>query len=203
MLPGSSGITMRKVFLSSALAAVVGLGLVGPGGLGRAQTPPASRPAGAAPGPGVQLEKREEISTGDMTERVRKRVERMNESLKHVVGLQEIARKQKDVIKLNCVNDKLLQVKQLLNIADAASTNMQEAIARQDDDGRYHEFGRVEIAAQQSQALGTESENCIGEELTFLGPTQVSVEEPELPSDVDHGPLFPPVEPLPVASPKM
>jgi hypothetical protein len=187
---------MKKVLLICGLA--LGAGVAA----GQPAPAPTSQPA-AAPLPGVQLEKREEMSTSDMTDRTRKRIEKMNESLKHVVGLQEIARKQKDVIKLNCVNDKLLQVKQLLNIADAASTNMQEAIARRDEDSRYHEYGRVNIAAQQTQSLATESENCIGEELTFLGPTQVTVEEPELPEDPDHGPPFPAVEPLPVASPKL
>jgi hypothetical protein len=118
--------------------------------------------------------------------------------------LQEVARKEKDVIKLNCVNDKLLQLKQLMNIADQARTNLEEAIARKDEEARYHEFGRITIASQQAQVLGSEAENCVGEDLTFLGPTQVIVDEPELPDDptVPVGPDFPIVEPLPVASPQ-
>ena len=40
-------------------------------------------------------------------------------------------------------------VKQLLNIADSAQTNLSEAIARSDEDGRYHEFARVTVAQQE------------------------------------------------------
>ncbi len=151
----------------------------------------------------VPMRKKAQISPRDMATQGANYIDKMKEVLKRIVELQEIARRNKDVIKLNCVNDKLLQVKQLLNIAEAASTNMSEAIARRDEEGRYHEFGRITIANQQVSVLGTEAENCIGEDLSFLGPTEVTVEEPEQPDDptVEPTPEFPVVEPPPVASP--
>jgi hypothetical protein len=154
----------------------------------------------------VPLRARAEITVEEMLAQAGKYQERMNEVLRHTVELQEVARKEKDVIKLNCVNDKLAQLKQLINIADQARANLEEAIARKpvDEEGRYHEFGRITIAQQQAQALGADAENCVGEDLTFLGPTQVTVDEPQLPDDpsVPVGPEFPVVEPLPVASPQ-
>jgi hypothetical protein len=153
----------------------------------------------------VPMKARANISVNDMTQQAKSYIEKMADVVKRMIQLQDIARRQKDVIKLNCVNDKLLQLKQLQNIADLANNNMQEAIARGDEDARYHEFGRVTIAYQQAQALSGEAENCIGEELAFLGPTQVTViepNEPENPSLVP-GPDFPVVQPLPVASPQM
>jgi len=128
----------------------------------------------------------------------------MEDALKHMVGLQEIARRTKDVIKLNCVNDKLVSEKQIINIADIANNNMKEAIARGDEEARYHEFGRITIANNQSQQLVAEAEVCIGQELTFLGATTVTVEEPNVPEDptLPQGPDFPVVQPLPVASPQ-
>lgn len=152
----------------------------------------------------IPLRSRAEISVAEMNDQVKKYFEKMDETLKRMLQLQEIARKEKDVIKLNCVSDKLAQLKQLMNIADTANTNLQEAIARKDDDARYHEFGRITIAQQQAQALGSEAENCVGEDLTFVGPTQVTTEEPDLPDDptVVIAPDFPVVEPLPVASPQ-
>jgi hypothetical protein len=150
----------------------------------------------------VPMEKQAQLSPADMIAEAEKLITTMQASLKKVVQLQQIARKQKDVIKLNCVNDKLLQVKQLLNIAEAASTNMHEAIAQDDEGGRYHEFGKIVIAEQQVRVLAGEAENCIGEELVFLGPTEVEVDEPENPDD----PTEPPdddidVEPPGYASP--
>ena len=152
----------------------------------------------------VPMRARANISMAEMTQQVEVYFKKMEEVLRHMVQLQDIARREKDVIKLNCVNDKLLQLKQLRNIADQANLNMQEAITHGDDEARYHEFGRITISAQQAQALTSEAENCIGEDLTFLGPTQVDVVEPEGPDDptVVIGPDFPVVEPLPVASPQ-
>jgi hypothetical protein len=139
-----------------------------------------------------------------MMQQVQKYSEKNNEILRRMVHLQEVARRDKDVIKLNCVNDKLAQLKQLMNISDQAQNNLEEAIARGNEEDRYHEFGRITIANQQAVALGSDAENCVGTDLTFLGPTQVTVEEPELPDDptVTGTPEFPVVEPLPVASPQ-
>jgi hypothetical protein len=148
---------------------------------------------------------RANISVTDMTQQANEYQAKMNDILKRMVQLQEIARRQKDVIRLNCVNDKLLQLKQLQNIGDQAHNNMQEAMVRGDEDTRYHEFGRITIAYQQAQVLSSEADNCIGEDLTFLGQTSVTVEEPNIPEDptLQQGPDFPVVEPLPVASPQM
>jgi hypothetical protein len=187
----------------SSLALVLGAGL----GLADTPQPPQSQPAAEHPVNSAQPgePRKRVLSPGEMTNEASQMRQKMGETLRHVVQLQEASRRHKDVLKLNCVNDKLLQLKQLLNIADTAYTNMQEAIARSDQEGRYFEFGRVTIAQQQVQALSTEAENCIGEDVVFLGPTQVTVVEPNQPDDptVDQAPEFPVVEPLPVASPKM
>jgi hypothetical protein len=216
---------LRKNLLPFAIVALLSLG----GGVVLAQDQPAEPPAEppaapetpeAAPPPeehtpppaqregeGGDVEspmrKRANVSPGAMTNQAQEYLEKMKEHLRRIVELQEVARRQKDVIKLNCVNDKLLQVKQLLNIAEAASTNMQEAIARKDEEGRYHEFGRITIAHQQVAVLSTEAENCIGEDLSFLGPTEVTVEEPEQPDDptVEPTPEYPTVELPPVPTP--
>lgn len=197
---------MRVRFRKIGLTVLFVAGSFAVGGMVVAQVPasqPADHPAPADVD--VPMRARANISVADMNQQTLAYIEKMNDGLKHMIPLQEIARREKDVIKLNCVNDKLLQLKQLLNIADQAKTNLDEAIARGDEDARYHEFGRVTIALQQAQVLVTEAENCIGEDLAFLGPTQVTVEEPNTPDDptIVPGPDFPVVEPLPVASPQM
>jgi hypothetical protein len=187
--------TLKRALLSLLTACALSFA----GGYVLAQNAPQDRPADVD----VPMQKRANISPADMTRQTDQYFNRMQEVFKRVVQLQDVARKQKDVIKLNCVNDKLLQIKQLLNIADSAKTNMQEAIARSDEEGRYHEFGRVTIAEQQISILGTEAENCIGEDLSFLGPTEIIVEQPEEPDDptLPAEPEVPEVEPPPIASP--
>ena len=99
------------------------------------------------------------------------------------------ARQQKDAIRLNCVNDKLLQAKQLVNLAEEALANLEEAIALENEDGRYEEYGNIKKIARQLRALASEALSCVGEDLIYVGPTRVDVEapdvtEPEVPDDI-------------------
>lgn len=123
------------------------------------------------------------LSSGEMTAMSEANLKEMQNMLIRVVELQKLARKQKDVIKLNCVNDKLLQVKQLLNIAEAGRTNLVEAIAQDDADGSKHQLSQITIAKEKSAGLRDAAEACIGEELIFLGPTEVTVDKANVADD--------------------
>ena len=54
----------------------------------------------------------------------------MREILSRVLKHLEEAREERDVIKLNCVNEKLTAIKGLLKISEQADVSMQEALAR-------------------------------------------------------------------------
>ena len=149
----------------------------------------------------VSGEKKAELSPLEMQKKTDELIGAMREGLKEVIKVQKIARKQQDVIKLNCVNDKLLQVKQLLNIAEGANTDMQEAIEQVNENERYHQYGKVVIGAEQVSGLVEEAKNCIGEELIYIGPLTIDVDRPDI-DDPDQNP-FPEVdiEPPAYASP--
>jgi hypothetical protein len=119
---------------------------------------------------------------------------------KVVVDLQamvEQAKKQKDVIRLNCVMDKLMQVKVNMNIADEALQKLQEAAGRRDDSASLHEYTRVTIVNQKVQVLQNEGQTCVGAELNYIGATRVEVEAPE----VAEGMTDPSLEPPPLERP--
>ena len=124
----------------------------------------------------VSFKQQAKISADEMIGEGKHFISELEDILKRIVQLQEIAKKQADVIKLNCVNDKLLQIKEIVNIGEGAMTNIHEAVARNDEDERYHQFSRLTISHQKGQAVGQDAENCIGEDLTFVGETDVSVE---------------------------
>ncbi len=149
------------------------------------------------------MTKRAEIPASEMSANADGYLVKMREILRRVVQLQGIVRKQKDVIKLNCVNNKLLQIKQLLNIGESNKTNLDEAIARDDESGRYDFYSNITIANDQVQALGAEAEQCVGQDLSYLGPTETTVEGGNEPEDPTRGsePAYPSVDPVPVSSP--
>lgn len=173
----------RKTLLAAASLMVGGSMIFGGSLLAQdADVPAESSPEETAPVT-APSEKAVTLTPSEMQGESEAHVKKMQDTLRRVVELQQLARKQKDVIKLNCVNDKLLQVKQLLNIAEAGRTNLIESIAQSDNAGSSHQFSQITIAKEKTSGLGDEAEGCIGEELIFLGPTEVDVNEPIIPDD--------------------
>jgi hypothetical protein len=156
-----------------------------------------SAQGGAADLPEVSIPTEEEIdslSPAQMRERVREMISAMQGIHERTVELQSVAREARDVIRLNCVNDKLLQVKQLLNIAETSRNDLIEAIAASDDAARGHHFTQVAISYENVVALQGEAEGCVGEETVFLGPTEVQVTGPDIIDDPTAEDPFPDFE---------
>jgi hypothetical protein len=118
----------------------------------------------------------------------------------------EQAKADKDVIRLNCLLDKLTQVKVNGNIMDQALQSLQESVSRHDESAQLHEYTRITIINQKAQVLRTEADACVGAETNYVGPTKVVVESPAgLTATIDQpAPAAPPVTVVdrpPVASP--
>ena len=121
------------------------------------------------------------------------RPKNMGEVLKRIQVLQDQAKREKDIIRLNCVTDKVVQVRVNISIAEQSMAALQEAVTRADEGERTHEFTRLTIVNQKVLVLGAEAENCIGEDLSFVGATRV---------DVEDRPEHSPVRPHPAAGPR-
>jgi hypothetical protein len=103
---------------------------------------------------------------------------------RHVQYLQEIARKEKNVIKLNCVNDKMVQLKPQMNLADAAESEIEGA----SDAGRMAAFANMTRAADSVRRLREEADQCIGESITQSGgESSNSFTGPKMPDDPTKG----------------
>jgi hypothetical protein len=141
-------------------------------------------------------------SDADKLEASAEHLARMKTSLKQVLARVEEARNEKDVVKLNCVNEKLTQIKALLKVAEQADIALHEAISNRDP-GAESEFSKIGIARTKVEGLRGESEQCIGQ-LAYVvdEKTTVEVQQPALPDGEDddararerrrRGPPFPP-----------
>lgn len=184
---------------------LVGTVLVSSTVLAQPNSPPGqgSSSGAAATTPGTEVDisvgQKPTLSVDEMISQARQYQQGMSQVLQRVQALQETARKQKDIIKLNCVADKLVQTKVNVSIADQAMTALQENVARSDEGGRTHEFTRLTIINQKVLVLGAEAENCIGEDLSFVGATRIDVDiDPNIPQ---NDPTVPPVPVLDVSRP--
>jgi hypothetical protein len=165
----------RTLVVGSALLA---LGVAAPALFAQGDAPPAPTPDIVLP-----MEKQAELTPEAMLAKVADLESAIAVDTKRVEALRIEARKTKDVIKLNCINDKLVQVKQLLRIADTAQTELDAAIASHDEPERYHRFSVVTISAERVAALRGEAEACVGEEIDYLGPLDLDVGQPDVPDD--------------------
>ncbi|MHB8877852.1 MAG: hypothetical protein ACYC8T_29515 [Myxococcaceae bacterium] len=117
-------------------------------------------------------------------------LKRMGQVLKDVLSKLEEARNTKDVVKLNCVNEKLTQVKGLLRISEQSDVSLQEAVAKRESLAADHEFTKITIAKQKIEQLRAETEECIGQ-LAFRTDENLTVEV-EVPDDLPSGDLSKP-----------
>jgi hypothetical protein len=115
---------------------------------------------------------------GDKLEAAADNLARMKTSLKQVLGRAEQARNEKDVVKLNCVNEKLTQIKSLIRVGEQAEIALHESVATRDA-GSEAAFSKIAIARTKVDRLRSESEQCIGQ-LAYMvdEKTTVEVEQP-------------------------
>jgi hypothetical protein len=190
------GVVERKTKLVLTTAFVVSALAAQGGGAGAA-----SGAAGVPNQADISVKQRSTLTPQEMTKQGNDYFKNMNDTLKRISGLQDQSKRQKDIIRLNCVTDKLVQAKVNITIGEQAMAALQENISRADEGGRTHEFTRLTIVNQKVTVLGAEAENCIGEDLSFVGATRVDVEiDPNLPQ-IDVTQPGTPIATIPERSP--
>jgi hypothetical protein len=115
---------------------------------------------------------------------------------RYVLYLQALAHKQKDVIKLNCVNDKLILIKGEQNVADSANDQLQSP-------GEDHSepFARLQRAGESAHNLRQEAAACVGETELSKQESGGEFSHPEFVDDPTLIPFAEYVEPPAFASP--
>jgi hypothetical protein len=115
---------------------------------------------------------------------------------RYVLYLQAVARKQQDVIKLNCVNDKLILLKAEQNVADGANEQLQTP-------GSDHTeaFAQLQRAGDNSHTLRQEAAACVGETELSKQESGGEFSHPDFLDDPTNIPFGEYVEPPVYASP--
>jgi hypothetical protein len=161
---------------------------------GQSSAPPVDTGA-AAPPVDISVKQKPMLTPDEMMAQAREYFHSMGEVVKRIQLLQDQSKRSKDIIRLNCVTDKLVQGKVNINIAEQSMAALQDSIARADEGGRTHEFTRLTIVNQKLSVLGAEAENCIGEDLSFIGATRVDVDvDPNIPQTDPTQPPAPGVD---------
>jgi len=106
---------------------------------------------------GLDFRKSITLSPSETLAQSRDYYKKMQETQRRVLQLQSKAKKDKDMVKLNCVNDKLTQLKGHMTVTDQSMSSLSLDVAKGDDTARQHEFTRITILYQKVVTLGTEA----------------------------------------------
>jgi hypothetical protein len=107
-----------------------------------------------------------------------------------VAQLQQVAKKKTDVIKLTCVNDRLVQVKAQGNIADSTASALDAAIAKNSDD-RNSLYKSLASTADSVKSLREQAKGCVGQDDVSKQESGLEVTAP--PNLDNPGTLTPPI----------
>jgi hypothetical protein len=118
----------------------------------------------------------------------------MDRSQRTVRSQLSTARQERDVVKVLCLNDKLNQIDVALASAGDRNKSLKTMVGDGDADRARHEFTIVSVLRDRVEALRAEAGQCVGEELGYIGETEVTV---DIDSDIpDDDPGYFPDEPF-------
>lgn len=157
----------------------------------------------AAPAPAtdgqVGFQRKTSLTPQEQLVESQKHVARMEGAASGVRKMLEEARRQRDVVKTLCLNDKLSQIDVAIRSARDRRTQLQSAVSRNDSELSNHEFTILTVLRQRSEQLVAEANQCIGEESAFVGDTRTTVQiDPQIPPDETP---YPPTDPTLVIGP--
>jgi hypothetical protein len=140
---------------------------------------PASSPTGNAGSPQLGFERRPQLSPQDELNQADAILSRMTQASATVRRQLDTAREARDVVKSLCLSDKLSQIDVAGRSARDRQTALQAAAQRNDVELSNHEFTMLTVLRQRAEQLIAEANQCIGEDLAFVGQTQVLTEYPQ------------------------
>jgi|GEM_PF-490647 len=163
-------------------------GTSGGAGVGATGTAGATGATGAAGDTGasgtVGFQRKTQLTPQEQLGEASKHLSRMEQAAGGVRKMLEEARKQRDVVKTLCLNDKLSQVDVAIRSGRDRRSQLQAAVARNDAELSNHEFTILTVLRQRVEQLVAEANQCIGEEAAFVGDTRVrTTVDPSIPPD--------------------
>jgi hypothetical protein len=149
--------------------------------------------------PGARAVNTRVPNAAEQAETARAAIQRGSLLAQRITTMLEEARREADIIRVTCLNDKLTQVNANMRTAQARMTAFQSA---SDPDQRNHEATVLGVLGQKFQVLDQEANRCVGQDIYDTGSTKVETEIDTalLPYEAD---VASPVAPPPTAIPDL
>ena len=170
-----------------ALLAALALGATG-FGLAIAQDADAEAEATEAPVEGedgeLPVRRRAQLTPEEQVAEAERIEEHGVQISRRVMAMLDEARRERDIIRVTCLNDKLTQVNAHLRTLQSRRENLQEAVNTADESRRNHEFTVITVLSQHFRTLEQEANACISQDIFETGTTRVVTDiDPSTPEE--------------------
>lgn len=155
--------------------------------------------AGEADGGEVVLRQPVTLSAAEKVEEARTIVMRGTRLSERVTNLLNEARRDVDMIRVTCLNDKLSQIHAALHTAEGRLAALTNAV---DPGVQNHEYTMVTVVGQKFAVLDQEANQCVGQDIyeTSASTNSMAVDESQAGTEEDSGEAPQPPEPVIVGS---
>ncbi len=90
-----------------------------------------------------------------------------------ISGMLDEARRENDVMRVNCLDDKLAQMHATQGMLERRRDELSDRAEASDTGGMQHSFTMVAVLRQRVQTLEREANQCIGQDIFETGATRV------------------------------
>lgn len=143
----------------------------------------------------VSARRRADLTPAEQLAEAQRIQERGAALSRRVAGMLDEARRENDVTRVTCLDDKLTQINAHLRTLASRLESLQEASQLGDEGRRNHEFTVITVLGQNMTELDRAANECIGQDLFETGTTRVTTTiDPSVP---DEDPGVVPVAPVP------
>jgi len=123
----------------------------------------------------VQTEREVDLSPEQQLVNAKAFMTKMEQGSATVRTMLEQAQAARDVVKAMCLKDKLQQIEVAKRSGRDRVLTLQSAVDAKDKDRSRHEFMIMQVLRDRVEQLVKEANQCIGEELGFIGESQVTL----------------------------
>jgi hypothetical protein len=172
--PTKSSIGYAAKALTAAAIAIGSLG-VATAVAQPARVPAGNERAGAADGQQVDFRKSAQLSGPEQLSEADKSLGKLEAGASGIRKQLEQARKEKDVVKVLCLDDKLSQADVATRSGRERRASLQAAVTSRNAELANHEFTVLQVLRQRGEQVVAEANQCIGEEAAYTGESKVVV----------------------------
>jgi hypothetical protein len=158
----------HKVFATFTLSCLVLAGLQ----LALAQSPENAGGDDSSDGE-ISVRRRADLSPQEQLTEAHRIEERGVNVSQRLMSMLDEARRERDIIRVTCLNDKLTQVNAHRRSLETRVSALEESVNVREEDRSNHEFTVISVLGQHFRTLEQEANACIGQDIFETGTTRV------------------------------